>query len=113
VILLLLLSGAMAALTWLLGWWGVLFAAAIVGYTFADRRGEGWRVALAAALAWGALLAVDAVAGPLGVVSAALGGVMRVPGVVLLLLTVAFPALLAWSAATVVAESRRLVSRRD
>jgi hypothetical protein len=111
--LVLAVSVAMAALTWLLGWWGVLLAAAIVGYTLDDRRGAGWRVALAGTLAWGALLAADAVAGPLGAVSATLGGVLRVPGFVLLLLTLAFPALLAWSTATVVAESRRRMRRRD
>ena len=111
-IFVLVVSVAMAALTWLLGWWGVLLAAAIVGFVFRDQGGGGWRVALAAALAWAALLVGDALAGPLGVVSATLGGVLRVPGVVLVLLTLAFPALLAWSAATVVAESRRLVRRR-
>jgi hypothetical protein len=102
---------AMAALTWVIGWWGVLLAALIVGFVFREQGGGGWRIALAAALAWTLLLAVDAVAGPLGAVSHTLGGVMQAPGAVLVLLTLAFPAALAWSAATVVAESRRLVTR--
>jgi hypothetical protein len=107
-IFVLVVSAAMAALTWLLGWWGVLLAAAIVGYVFHDYDGGGWRVALSAALAWGALLAVDALVGPFDVVAGTLGGVLRVPGVALVLITLAFPALLAWSAATVTATARRI-----
>ena len=50
----------------------------------------------------GNLLAIDAVSGPVGLLGARLAGVMRVPAVVLVLVTLLFPALLAWSAATVV-----------
>jgi hypothetical protein len=103
---------AMAALTWVLGWWGVLLAALIVGFVFHRERGGGWRIALAAALSWGVLLAVNAASGSLGVVASTLGGVLRVPGAVLVLLTLVFAALLAWSAATTMAEARRLVERR-
>ena len=103
---------AIAALTWVLGWLGVLIAATIVGFVFHREGGGGWRIALAAALAWGALLLVDAVAGPFGALSAMLGGVLRLPGAVLVLLTLAFPAALAWSAATVVAEVRRMLATR-
>jgi hypothetical protein len=109
-VLVVLLS--MAALTWLLGWWGVLLAALIVGFVFHREGGGGWRIALAAALSWAALLAVNAASGSLGIVATTLGSVMRVPGAVLVLLTLVFPALLAWSAATVVAEARLLVERR-
>lgn len=107
-IFILFVASAMAALTWLLGWWGVAVAALIVGFVFHEQGGGGWRVALAAALAWGGLLLADAVAGPFAVVSTTLGGVLRVPGFVVVLLTLVFPAALAWSAATVMAESRRL-----
>lgn len=109
-------AGALAALTWVLGWWGVLLGAAIVGFVFHEHRGGGWRTALAAALAWGLLLAIDAVAGPVGAVAHTLGGIMRIPGFVLVLVTLAFPAVLAWSAATVVAETRimaRYAGRRS
>jgi hypothetical protein len=106
-IFVLFVAAAMAALTWLLGWWGVALAAAIIGVVFRQQGGGGWRVAVAAALAWGALLVLDAATGPLGQLSTTLGGVMRVPGSVLVLLTLAFPALLAWSVATVVAGTRR------
>ena len=110
-IFVLFVAGAIAALTWLLGWWGVLLGAAIIGFAFHEHRGGGWRTAFAGALAWGLLLVIDAVAGPFGVVSRTLGGVVRVPGFMLVLITLAFPAALAWSAATVVAESRRLAER--
>jgi hypothetical protein len=60
------------------------------------------------------LLAFDAVCGPVGVVGQRLGGVLRVPAVVLVLVTLLFPALLAWSAATVVglAFGQRIASPR-
>jgi hypothetical protein len=102
----------MTALTWLLGWWGVLLAALIVGFVFYAEGGGGWRIAVAAALAWGALLGVNASFGALDAVVATLGGVIGVPGVVLVLLTLIFPALLAWSGATSMAEVRRLMQRR-
>jgi hypothetical protein len=103
---------AMAALTWLLGWWGVLLAGLIVGAVFHREGGGGWRIALAASLSWGLLLAIDAASGSLGAVTATLGGVVHAPGMLLVLVTLAFPALLAWSAATTMAEARRLVERR-
>jgi hypothetical protein len=78
---------------------------------FHEHGGGGWRTALGAALAWGLLLVLDAVAGPIGALSHTLAGVMRIPGLVLVLLTLTFPAVLAWSAATVAAQSRRLVAR--
>jgi hypothetical protein len=102
-IFILFVATAMAALTWLIGWWGVLLAALIIGYVFRAEGGGGWRIALAAAIAWGALLLVDVFGGPFGVLSHRLGGVMKLPPIVLILVTLAFPALVAWSAATVVA----------
>ena len=103
-IFVLVVATAMAALTWVISWWGVLLAALVVGYVFSAEGGGGWRIALAGALAWSALLGVDAASGSVGGVTRMLGGVMGVPGFLLVLLTLAFPALLAWSAATVVAE---------
>lgn len=112
-IFVLVVAAAMAALTWILGWWGVLLAALIIGVVLRREGGGGWRVALAAALAWAALLLGNAVLGPLTVVSTTLGGVMQVPAPALLLLTLGFPALLAWGAATVVAETYRVVVGRS
>jgi hypothetical protein len=103
---------AMAALTWLLGWWGVLLAALVIGFVFRAEGGGGWRIAAAAAIAWAGLLAIDAVNGPVALVGARVAGAMRLPPVVLVVVTVLFPAMIAWSAATVVAvltSSRRAV----
>jgi hypothetical protein len=102
-IFILVVAAAMAALTWLIGWWGVLLAALVIGFVFRANGGGGWRIAIAAALAWSVLLAMDAVSGPIGLLGRRLGGVMQVPAIVLVLVTLLFPALLAWSAATVVA----------
>ena len=107
-IFILFVAAAMAALTWLLGWWGVLVGALVIGFVFRAEGGGGWRIAVAAAVAWAALLVIDAVSGPVGLVGATLAGVMRVPAVVLVAVTVLFPAMLAWSAGTVVAIALRL-----
>ena len=68
-------------------------------------------MALAGAVAWGALLVADAAA--FGTVARTLAGVLRIPAPALVLRTLAFPALLAWSAATLAAAVRpRVASRR-
>lgn len=107
-----IVAAAMAVLTWLIGWWAVPVVAAFVGGVLYLREGIAWRMALAAAIAWALLLIVNAASGRLGVAAATLGGVLRVPGVVLVLITLAFPALLAWSAATVAIAVRRLEAAR-
>jgi hypothetical protein len=103
-------AAAIAALTWLVGWWGVLVAALVIGYVFRAEGGGGWRIAVAAAIAWAGLLAIDVVSGPVGLLADRLGGVMRVPPVVLVVVTMLFPAMIAWSAATVVATALRLAA---
>ncbi len=98
---------AVAALTWLLGWWGVVVAALVAGVVLSRRHGAAWLVALATALAWAALLAVDAVGGRFSALASSIAGVMRVPVPALLLVTLLFGALLAWSAAVVGTEIGR------
>lgn len=95
-----IVAAAMAALTWLVGWWTVVPVALVAGYLRRDQRGSAGRVALAAAEAWGALLLLDVITGPLGTLSRVLGGVMGVPALALVAITLSFPALMAWSAAT-------------
>lgn len=107
-----IVAAVMAVLTWLIGWWAVPAVAAFVGSVLHVRDGVAWRMALAAALAWALLLLVDAAGGRLGVAATTLGGVVRLPAVVLVLITLAFPALLAWSATTVAIAVRRLGSAR-
>ena len=100
---------AIAALTWLLGWWGVVLAALVAGIVLQRRHGAAWLVALAAVIAWAALLAVDAVGGRFSTLASAIAGVMRVPAAALLLVTLLFGALLGWSAAAVGTEIGRRV----
>lgn len=107
-----IVSAAMAVLTWLVGWWAVPLVAAFVGGVLYVREGVAWRMALAGAIAWALLLIVNAASGRLGVAATTIGGVLRVPGVVLVLITLAFPALMAWSAATVAIAVRRLEAAR-
>ena len=107
-----IVAAAMAVLTWLIGWWAVPLVAAFVGSVLYLREGVAWRMALAGAIAWALLLIVNAASGRLSVAATTVGGVMRVPGVVLVLITLAFPALLAWSAATVAIAVRRLEATR-
>jgi hypothetical protein len=105
----LLLAVVMATLTVLIGWWAVPIVAALWGALARGRRGTGWMPALAAALAWAAILVYDAIVGAVGVLADRLGEVMGVPAAVLPVLTLAFPALLAWSAAYL---AGALLSRR-
>jgi hypothetical protein len=99
---------AIAALTWLFGWWGVVIAALAAGALLHRRAGAAWLVALAAVVAWGALVVVDTLGGRFAVLARSIGGVLRVPAGALLVLTLLFGALLAWSSAVVGAEIGRL-----
>jgi hypothetical protein len=92
-----LLAIAMVAATIVGGWWGVL-AAAFVWGAWSGRAG---RVALAAAWAWGSVLVWTAASGPLAAVIAALGTIAGAPGWALVVATLVFPAVMAWSAAVV------------
>ena len=106
----LVLVAAMALATWVCGWWGVAVVAIVVGLVYRQQRGRAWWVALAASEAWAALLIVDAVLGPFVRVASTLGGAMSIPAGALLMVTLLFPALLAWSGAMVAAELGQLVS---
>ena len=99
---------AIAALTWLFGWWGLVIAALIAGAALHRRGGAAWFVALAAVAAWGTLVAVDTLGGRFPALAASISGVLRVPAVALLVVTLLFGALLAWSAAVVGGEIGRL-----
>lgn len=93
------LAAVIALATWWIGWWTVPLVGAAWGVA---RRGEGFPAAtagVAATLAWVGLLGVQALAGPIGELSRRLGGVMGLPGWVLLLAALAFPAILAAAAA--------------
>jgi len=88
-----------------LPWWSV----ALVGAAFAIFRPQAsaWEAGAAAALGWGALLAIAAIQGPVGVLAGRLGVLFQVPGLVLLGFTVLFAALLGWAPAALILSSNR------
>jgi hypothetical protein len=93
---------AFAAGTWLLGWWTVPVVALAYGLwngRSVTRAPGSPVVALAAALAWGLLLAAAAVSAPVAALAGRLGALMGQPSFALYAATLLFPALLAWSAA--------------
>lgn len=102
-----------AAATMLLGWWTVPLVGGAWGL-LVNRHGA-WRVAAgAAAIAWALLLAAS-VAGGLGSLASQLGGSLRLPSLIVAVLTLLFPALLAGSAAELAAVIRTALdaSRRS
>jgi hypothetical protein len=92
-----LLTIAMVAATAVCGWWGV----GVAGFVWGAWAGRARVVAVAAILAWAGLLVWTAVSGPLGTLVRELGLVAAAPGWVLVLVTVVYPGVLAWSAAVV------------
>ena len=97
-----------ALLTWSLGWWGVVVAALVAGVALWRRRGVAWLVALATVTAWGALILVNSVGGRFATLASSIAGVMRVPPALLVIVTLLFGALLAWSAAVIGSEIGRM-----
>ena len=93
-----LLAEAFAVTTFGLGWWTVPIVALV--YAFVSHNENRARIAALCAVAgWATLLLLDFTKGPVNVMAEKLGGVMGIPGVVLLLVTLIFPGLLAWCAA--------------
>ena len=100
-----LLAEAFAVATFGLGWWTVPIIAA--AYAAASQRKKPARFAAVCAVGgWGVLLLLDFAKGPVMNMATRLGGVMGVPPLVLLILTLVFPGLLAWSAAALVPRLR-------
>jgi hypothetical protein len=105
-----MLAAACAIATVVLGWWSVPVVAVAWALVRRGAPSTSSLAAVAAALAWGALLASVAARGPFGTLATQLAGVMALPTVVLPLVTLIFPALLAWSAAQL---TSALVARRS
>jgi hypothetical protein len=105
VVTVVLLAEAFAVATFALGWWSVPIVAALWALVPGD-SGRPLVSALCAAGGWLTLLLLDAARGPVGTMGQKLGGVMGVPAFALWLLTLVFPALLAWSAAAVIRSLR-------
>ncbi len=101
-----LLAEAFAVATFGLGWWSVPIVAAIWAVASRDEN-RARTAALCAAGGWATLLLLDIAKGPVITMGSQLASVMKFPAAVLYLLTLLFPALLAWSAATLVPGFRR------
>ena len=89
------------ALATTLGWWSVPVVAALWGATRPAVNAPAATAAVAAASAWSLWLLADWYSDhqAMEVLTTRLGGVMSVPPAVLLLITLAIGAVLAWSAA--------------
>lgn len=96
-----LLSEAFAVTTFGLGWWTVPVVAAFWGMFGAPTPRRALFGALCAAFGWACLLLVDATRGSVATVASQTAEVMSIPPAGLYAVTLLFPALLAWSAATV------------
>jgi len=107
---LVLLATAFAVATFALGWWAVPLVAAGYAAITTAQRGSAILSGFAAMLGWGALLAITASRGPVGTLAAELGGVLQRRPIGVYAVTIAFPGLLAISAAVV---ARALASRRS
>lgn len=99
IIRLILLALAFGAGTWAFGWWAVPAVAALWGLIARGANGSAVTAAVAAVLAWGAVLGFDAVGGRLGVLLARVAPLFTVPALALVGAALALAALLAWSAA--------------
>ena len=113
-ILLLVRTMGFALVTATGGWLAVPVTAAVWSTLASGEQRRELRLALAASASWALLLAwTSAGAGTTRLLSL-LGGIFGVPGWTFLLLTLAVPALLAWSAAVVThAVSSRIAARRS
>jgi len=88
------------------GWFTVVSSSVAAGFVGAFQLGHlsmmpPRRLALAAALGWGGLLAFAARGGRLPAVMTMVGDIVGQPGAVVLGLTLLLPAVLAWASATV------------
>lgn len=101
---------AIAAGTWFGGWWMVAIVAAAYGAWHARHPGAVLTAMLAGAGAWGVLLAYDASVGPVLRLTQLFGTMFRMSGITLVILTVAYAALLAVSAAAFARGVRRLMA---
>jgi hypothetical protein len=105
-----LLATAFAIATFVAGWWAVPIVAAIYAAITTQQRSSALVSGISAMLGWGALLAITASRGPVGTLAVELGGVLQIRPMGVYAITIAFPGLLAISAAVV---SRALFFRRQ
>ncbi len=91
------------------GWLAVPVIGLVVGFAGISKH-PVLTAAIAALLAWGDLLALGALGGPVVELAGLLGGVMGLPGPAVLALTIVYPAVLAGAAAGTGGGIRTLLS---
>ena len=106
----LLTSVAMATLTWVVGWWMVPVAAAVLTVARREDAASPLLAALAGIIAWGAILAFVARGAPAGSVAETVGRALRLGPTALVVVTLAYGGLLAGSAAAL---ARALATPRE
>ena len=106
------LSTAFAVATLLFGWWGIAAVAVAWGIIGREGRGAGILAAVSALLAWASLLVWSSGNGAVGTLASTLGGIMGAPGVAFIVLSLAFPAALAWAGARAAAGLAALATSR-
>ena len=99
-----LIIAAMILGTWFIGWMAVPIVALACGLGSVAPR----YVALHAGAAWTVLLVADVAHAAFARLAGMLGGVMGIPAGLLIVLTILFPMILGWSAATVGAALRSI-----
>jgi hypothetical protein len=98
---LVLLATAFAIGTWVLGWWAVPLIGAVYAAISSAQRSSAIVSGVAAMLGWGALLAIDASRGPIAALTAELAGILQLRPAGIYAVTLAYPGLLAITAAVV------------
>ncbi len=107
----LLLTEAFAVTTYAFGWWAVPLLA-FAWAAFVHTRRPVLFATICAASAWAAMLLNDAARGPVNTVGDRFGGILGIPSIALIAITIAFSALLAWSASCVGAAVRKSLFRK-
>jgi hypothetical protein len=101
-----LLAAVFALATFAVGWWSlplvaVLYTVIAAGGTGLADRSSAVVAGMAAMVGWAALLAIASARGPVPTLAAELAGILRLPTAGIYAVTIAYPGLLAISAAIV------------
>ena len=96
-----LLALAFALGSAFLGWWSVPAIGVLWGAVAKRNAYPGLTAASAAGLAWAGLLLLVAVRGPMWILADKVGAILAIPGWLFIFITLAFPTLLAGTAAVV------------
>jgi hypothetical protein len=107
----LLLTEAFAVTTYAFGWWAVPLLA-FAWAAFVHTRRPVLFATICAASAWAAMLLNDAARGPVSTVGDRFGGILGIPSIALIAITILFAALLGWSASCVGATIRKSLFRK-